>query len=270
MEFDAYNLSRAWLSVAVAAADNDDRLALYRTTLIEEFDHGVRLVATDANVLLKAWVPFLGFPDAHEPPLSDMPVSVAVCSDRDRRILGLMKYLAGVTKDTYDVVVDVEIVEGDHETQGTLEGFAASQIRMHASTRYDEAIESPLFEGVFPNWRPLWEGHVWTHTAIVGMSAHTIGKLGKLAGVWGKSNIEFLLGGKVGVIKVLLQHDGEYDGGLLVEGLVMPIALTSQVPESAEVAVEAQIEAFADALDDWLAQVTRMAEPEPEDPEPEE
>lgn len=275
MRFNAYILAKSWQSVALASADDDGRPALYRSTLIEEFEFGVRLVATDGYVLFRAWVPFEGREDEEQPPLSDLPVSVAVCADRDKRVLGLMKYLVSHTKDDKaetDVTVDVSIVEGDDQAKGTLEGLAGSQIRMHVTSAYDEAIESPVFEGAFPNWRPLWEGHLWTSTARFGLSAHTLTKLGKLSAIWSKSDVEFRLGGKVGVAKVLVNAPE-----VTVDGLVMPIRLVSEVPESDEVTVESEIAQFAEALDDWLADVLEPpmsgddddeAPPPPDDPPP--
>ena len=252
MRFNAHTLSKSWLSVAIAASDDDARPVLHRTTLVEEFDEGVRLVATDSYLLLKAWVPFADLDDdPDEPPIDELPTSVAICADRDKRVLALMKYLQTVTKDELEdthVRVDFEITKTDVES--TLEGIAPSAIRMHVSTRYDEAIESPVFEGVFPNWRPLMRGHVWTQTALFALGTLTITKLGKLSALWKHAAIEFKLGGKVGVARILVGDSG-------VEGLVMPVEMKSDVPESVEVTIESEVEEFAEALDDWLDDLLR-------------
>lgn len=267
MEFNAHTFAKSWLSVAVAAGDDKERPALHRTTLMEEYDDGVRLVSTDGYLLLRAWVPFLDRPpQIAEPPLDELPNSVAVCADKDGRVKSLMAYTLNQTRDEdNEVWLSTEIVQDDDDVQATLEGLAASRIKMQVLSRYAEAIESPIYEGTFPNWRPLFAGHVWHSTPIVGLSAYTIGKMAKLASLWGKASVEFLLGGKVGVTRINIVNTG--GDHVNVDGLVMPIRLATDVPESAEVAVESEIDDFRGALDAWLAATLQpTTDDDPADP----
>jgi hypothetical protein len=258
MRFNAWMLSRAWLSVALAQSDDDSRPALYRSTLIEVFDHGIRLVSTDSFLLLRAWVPSVDSDDVgdeNEPGLDVLPDDVAICADRDQRVLALMRYAQTLTKhdgDDTPVVVEMAFGEtGDDRPQGTLEGMAQSTVVFRLSDEYDERIETPIFEGVFPNWRPLWGGHKVLPTTFVGFGAHSIAKLGKLSALWNKAAIDFELGGTVGVSRIRIVAPDVF-----VSGLVMPTS-QAEVPPSGEVTAEAEAHEFAEALDDFLADVLR-------------
>lgn len=251
-EFNAWQLSRAWASVALAQGTDDARPALYRSTLIEMFDSGIRLVSTDSYVLLKAWVANEEFEGEPEPPVDELPVDVAICSDRDHRVLALMKYVQGITKqDGADSSISMKMGLGEatEGRQSTLEGLSQSTVWFHLTEQYDERIESPVFEGVFPNWRPLWAGHRWTPTSLVGFGANGILRLGKLSQLWDKAVIEFELGGSTGVSKINIVAPDVF-----VSGLVMPVSEPSKpVPPSPE----GEVHELAEALDDWISDVLR-------------
>jgi len=96
-------LARAWSAVAGAAATDKDRPALYRTTYLEQHLTGVRLTACDGYWSASAWVGDLVDPDDptsghHTAPKATAPPLVAVAVvDQDLRILGLMRYVVGLT-----------------------------------------------------------------------------------------------------------------------------------------------------------------------------
>lgn len=263
MDFNAWNFARSWASVALAQANDKSRPNLHRSTLIEIFPEGVRLVSTDGYVLLKAWVPT---DDGDEPePGSDvLPDDTALCADPDLRVLGLMKYAQQITKqDGDDTMVTITMGFGEmSETgrQGTLDGMTQASVWFRLGQEYDERIETPRFQGEFPNWRPLWFGHKWSPTSLVGFGADGILRLGKLSALWDKSTIEFALGGSNGVARVSIQAPN-----VNVDGLVMPVRLTGDrgpVPVSDEgLDVE-----YGDALDEFLASVL-AEEDEPVDDE---
>lgn len=256
--FNAWNLARSWASVALAQSEDDGRPVLYRTTLIETFETGIRLLSTDTFVLLKAWVPNTDHSDATEPLIEELPDDVAICRDLDHRVLGLMKYTQKITKeDGLDTPITMEFAVGtqDGSDHNTLEGLAASTVHFRITEKYDESIETPIFEGVYPNWRPLWDGHKWSPAASIGFGANGILRLGKLSGLWDKAVIQFELGGPVGVAKIKIEGPSDVN----VTGLVMPTGRPGEeaVPGSQEVEIEGEMREFSEAFDDWYTELLR-------------
>lgn len=268
LRFNAWNLARSWASVALAQSEDDGRPVLYRTTLIEMFETGIRLLSTDTFVLLKAWVPNVDNPDATEPLIEELPDSVAICRDLDHRVLGLMKYVQKITKDDgIDTRVTMEFAIGEQEgsEQNSLEGMSASTVHFRIVEKYDESIETPTFEGVFPNWRPLWFGHKWAPASTIGFGAHGILRLGNLSKLWDKATIQFELGGNVGVAKIKIEGPSDVN----VTGLVMPTGRPGEeqgdVPESNEAVIEGEMREFSEAFDDWYTELLRTEEVDDED-----
>lgn len=249
MHFNAWQLSRAWQSVALAQGDDDARPALYRTTLIEMYPEGIRLISTDGYILLKGWVPAADSLD-EEPGADVLPDDVAIASDRDQRVISLMKYAQQLCRhDGVDTPITIRFGFGEMSgEQGTIAGLTQTSVWFHLGHDYDERIETPQFEGQFPNWRPLWFGHRHQQTGYISFGAGGILRLGKLSNLWGKAAIEFSLGGSIGVAKVHIKASDVF-----VDGLVMPVEgarvdPTNPVPPSQE-GIDHE---YGDALDEFL------------------
>ena len=230
MNFNAWGLAKAWNSVAQAQSADKARPALYRTTLIEQYPQGVRLVATDSFVLLKAWVPDVDNAGAVEPDADTEPEASVVCMDRDRRVSGLMTYAmhqtAGDGPET-PMTMTLQLGTMRPGSQMELSGMAQSAVAFQFGYEYDERIESPIFDGAFPPWKGLWYAHEPAPTMAIAFGANALARLGKLSGVWGKASVRFILGGQVGVAKFTLDAPD-----VNVEGLAMPI--DTGVPASEE------------------------------------
>jgi hypothetical protein len=261
--FNAWNLARSWASVALAQGEDDGRPVLYRTTLIESFDSGIRLLSTDTFVLLKAWVPNIRHEDAPEPLVEELPREVAICRDLDHRVLGLMKYIQKITKDDGGdtrLTVEFAVGEPDEESaRNTLEGLAASTVHFRIVEKYDESIETPIFEGAYPNWRDLWANHVWSPAQSIGFGANGILRLGNLSKLWDKAVIHFELGGSVGVSKIRIDAGSDVN----VTGLVMPTKTAEtggEMPASEEARVDGDLREFSESFDEWYADLLRTEE----------
>lgn len=220
MIFNAHSLAKAWLSVALAQSDNKGRPALYRTTLLETFPTGVRLVSTDSFLILKAWVPTVMWKDSPEPQNDELPEEVAICRDVDMRVLGLMKYALKLTQgDGDDTTLRIKMGVGDAPAlEGQLDGLSEETVWFQFEEHYDERIEVKQFEGSFPEWRGVWFGHKWQTTGLVTFSANAFNRLGKLASLWGSAALRFHLGGQSGIAKVVVLAKG-----VNVSGLAMPL-----------------------------------------------
>lgn len=264
MEFNSWRLARAWNSVALAQSDDKNRPALFRTTLIEAYPEGVRLVATDSYILLKAWVPCHDYDAEDEPGRDVLPEFTTVCADRDRRVVDLMKYVQDKTKKNgADTPITMSLVVGSMRpgSQGELEGMVQQAVSFHLDHDYDERIETPIFDGAFPHWKDLWYAHVGKSTSMVTFGADGFLRLGKLSALWEKAAIRFVMGGAIGVAKFYIIAPD-----VNVEGLAMPVADSRVTVEDEAIAVvPASDEGFhaeyGDALDAFLAEVLKTEVP---------
>lgn len=169
MKFDAPTFARAWLSVAQASATKDDVSALSKTIAIEEFLHGVRLVATDRFILLTAWVPELrvaGSDDPYyaEPALDEAPDRTVIAADLDGRGKSLLGYVLSLAsrKDKYehgeipiDLTFDVRIKPGETEPE-TFEGLEPTYTVL--SVPDVERVYLAVVETTYPSWRNVTVG----------------------------------------------------------------------------------------------------------------
>lgn len=117
--FDATLLGKGWLSVAIASSTDKERPVLHRTVYVEHFPEGVRLLATDSYVFLRAWVPELDSENEPEPGLDEVPVSTAIAIDPDGRAVGFMRYALKLAKKMAQVheAVDITLSLGVPETE---------------------------------------------------------------------------------------------------------------------------------------------------------
>lgn len=179
LRFEAGHFARGWLSTELAASDDDARPALTGVH-IEFFARGVRLVATDSYMLLRAWVP-LG--DANEPGLDEAPDDTATALDPYGRGVGLMRHLLKLASGKDAPPVDVCIsVGGDPRDEPSLEGFERQFLIVDVPDQ--EILTLPLYEGPWPEWRSLWTAFEAESTTEIHFNPNLIvarlGKLGKL------------------------------------------------------------------------------------------
>lgn len=203
MKFDSHEFATAWLSVALASSDDADRAQLYRTVCVERFAHGVRLVATDSYLILRAWVPAEGNELEREPDLGDAPLTTAVVIDPDRRGQKLLKYAlqlwaradkadtaGGRAEYPTTIGLDLGVVfsEPDPDDEdGPLgqSSFVGMEARYAVLDLPDtERVKLPLYEGVFPSWRGLFAGGdgggELANVALAPTMMERLGKLGAL------------------------------------------------------------------------------------------
>lgn len=188
MRLPATDLARAWLSVAQASGTKDDVPALAKTVAIEEFDHGLRLVATDRHVLLSAWV------DADrdvrtEPAIDEAPNRTVIAADHDGRGKSLCGYIlslaarqddedAELDPMRADVIFDVRMPAGDDRGEMALEGLEPSYVVL--SVPDVERVYLRMVEDTFPDWRQLVLGFEPETTKAVALNPEITERLSKL------------------------------------------------------------------------------------------
>jgi hypothetical protein len=199
MIFDAGTLATAWLSVAQASSTDKLRPALCRTVLVEEYPHGVQLVATDSYMLLRSWVPFQGVDslslEAEPPELYEGPERSSVVMDPDGRGKQLLSWARSLANrcDEFDDRPELRVQVGvaEHSLSSAAQAFDGmdptwAKLKLDA----EEEVRLQLYEGEWPNWRSIIKGlePVETKSVALGPSImERLAKVSKLHGdrVWG-------------------------------------------------------------------------------------
>lgn len=231
MNFDAATLARAWLSVAQASGKDEEVPILDRTVAIEEFDAGVRLVATDRSALLHCWVPGLDDPEADAPGLADAPLRTVVATDPHGRAKGLLSWLLSeaTRKDAPPIIVDLTlaVVEPDD-----LESDAATFIGMDREWVVldypnHERLRLAAIEGKYPAWRTIDATFAPVSTRSVALNPEIVQRLAKLGKYHANAPLVWHFGGNDKVARVSVASGLGPGGGLEVHGFVMPVRLNA-------------------------------------------
>lgn len=227
MKFDAYQLSRVWLSVAIAQGEDAELPVLYRSTLVEWYPTGIRLVSTDGFILIRGWVSAGSADDIDrpEPPIARRPTSVTVVRDLDRRLAGLLGFLRKSTNGQPERKadpIDVVLHAGDRRANPatpTLSDDLAPEV-FTVEVPGEERLNLPTFDGAFPSWRQFFTGHVPSHVAQMGFGPSGILRLGALSKFWGAIPLHFTFGGDMRPVQVDLT-----DPTVAVHAIAMPARL---------------------------------------------
>jgi hypothetical protein len=234
MRFDAPPLARAWQSVALASGNDKTLPSLHRTVAIEEYVHGIRLVATDRFMLLTAWVPNIDTDTDTEPLLEEAPDRTVTAADVDHRGKSLLAYVVQLEKRASlasepfndlecEVVFDVRLPAGHTGTDATLEGMEPTFTVF--SVPDVEKVYLPVVEATYPDWRTLLDGFVSEKTDTIGLALERLTRLGKLA-TWNPGHLAWKFGGSERAAYVDLPMSDPH-----VTGIVMPVRwVTDQDP----------------------------------------
>lgn len=222
MIFDAKDLARGWLSVALASGKDSGRPALDRTVCIETFATGVRLAATDSYVLLHSWVPSVERSAAWEvaePSLDESPHRTVVAMDPHGRGAVLLTHLLklATAKDAPPIEVRLNIgVSLDDDGPPSLEGMSAEAVLLEHPDH--ERLRLGVYEGAFPNWRKVTAGFEPASTSALALNPEIIGRLAKLDKYHAGRPLRWRFGGenRMALVEVA-------DGEPAVAGAAMPV-----------------------------------------------
>ena len=223
--FDGRTLARGWLSVALAYRKDEDRPALDRTILIEEFEHGVRLTATDSYVLLYTWVPSIDGELEAPASFDEAPVAVAVARDPDGRGKGFLGYALGLAiaaeqaNELATIEVDLRLLEIDPGQDDAALGFEGMEARFVVMEMADrERLQLPTYEADYPAWRPLVAAFKPKRTTDIGLNPEVIGRLAKLGKLHAETPIVWTFGGETAMARLDLPRSDPR-----ISGVVMPV-----------------------------------------------
>lgn len=186
--FDATLLARGWLSVAIASSKDAERPVLHRTVYVEHFPEGVRLLAADSFVFLRAWVPNTEHENDPEPGLDEIPVSTAIAIDSDARAVGFLKYAlkraheAAQYHESVEVTMNLGVV--DQTASIGTPSFGGMESKWVVLEMADvERVRLLCCEGVWPNWRLLGAGYSAEKTETIALAPDRLIQVAKLAKV---------------------------------------------------------------------------------------
>lgn len=243
LRFDAALLARGWLSVQQAAG-TDPKGRFYRAVNVEFYEAGVRLTATDTEVLLTAWVPRLDHEEDTPPALEQLPRAAVTALDHGQRAKGMFRYAypLAVDEDLMDpLTIEVSLEKSENETQGQLpfEDLEGELLvfDLPGMERQRLAVDG----AAMPNWRSLLTGHSRKRTTAISLAPPIIKRLAEL-GNWNVGALVWEFGGINGAARL-----GIGEGPVTVEGLVMPVRWEPLIEDEQRAEVEA-------AMDDGLAQ----------------
>ena len=189
MRFDGPTLARGWLAVAQAfATDKKAPSQIYKTVVIEEYDDGVRLIATDMRVLLTTWVPDDYYTTA-EPGIDVAPTRTTIANDSDglaRQIMGHALSLANrIPEDDYtpgqvelSIEFDVRLPAGE---QPTLEGMEPTFVRLKIPDEMEVFLPVVEVEAIQTEaWRKITAAHVPLQTHEIQLNPELLERIGKV------------------------------------------------------------------------------------------
>lgn len=228
-EFDAETFCRAWLSVAVAAAEDQGRPTLHRTVAIERWETGVRLTSCDSFILWTAFVPAYGVDLDEQPEWAELPDEdqVVIASDEDWRIRDLLKYAfkTVTAKDAAPMHLSLDVGSGVLE-EGQFPGTERDQVLVSfpADALIGEKVAVSSIDGHFPAWRSLFPtdkgrrkiGELW-------LNPHLVDRIAEVKRWYGQTQVWTFHGpDKAITIEPVKPDDGPVRAPLA--GLLMPVA----------------------------------------------
>lgn len=199
VSFDGAILSRAFLAVQIAAADDDHRPVLHRAVRVEHFTgRGARLIATDGYWVATCWVPELD-EVADEPDPWELPDHAATISDGEWRLRDLMKHVARLTRDRDGYVpgsVEVHVVldEPHYDPDAPTLSIDLAPNRALVELPGKERVYVHQIDADYPDWRSMWariERSTGESPAAHRFSAWMLDRFAKVAHAAGGDAITF-------------------------------------------------------------------------------
>lgn len=210
---DSWVLSHAWLNAWQATGDDDIQLELYKTILVEVFDHGVQLICCDGRLVLGTFAPVVDTWAPHPEP-SDAPLDSYVVMDHGQRGVALLKYVMREARDAikndYPIPeLEVSVVTAERPSEPTL-GAELDRLYVVIETER-ERVAMTVFGGEFPNWRKLLSGHVPEPAGSLAIRIPDFERLGKLQDF---GAVRFIPHGSSGMIYIEAADEALLFGGL--------------------------------------------------------
>jgi hypothetical protein len=206
LTFDTQAFARAWLTVATAGSEDEQRWTLYRSVSIELEDDGVRLSSMDGYRVLTTWVgthndmPGMG--------LDEVPSGEScILSDADWRLRDLLRYALKVVTAKDASQLPISVVFGPLPLEdGQLPGTEPSgAIFSFPADRPGESVAIRALDGgEWPDYRNVLRPKVEAAKRM-GIAPWVLSKLGSIDKWWGGEGagiLRFEFAGPMGLVRI--------------------------------------------------------------------
>lgn len=233
--FEATALARAWLSVALGASTNaKDPPFIYRAVAIEAFDTGVRLVATDRSMVLTSWVPAIDLDVARSlpPTFDEAPKETIIAMDTGARAAGLLGYALELGADeerAEPLQLGLSVGPAPEPETGALAMPGMDRDTLGLEVPGREMVRIDLYEGDWPDWRPLLYRFAAKRTTGIALAPAMMGRLAKLKAWQPETPLVCEFGGSNKPIRVRIG-----DALFGVDGVVLPARWAFDVDDLTE------------------------------------
>lgn len=208
-------LANAWLNVALASSDDENRPILWRSVLVETFKTGLQLIATDSYLLLGCYVPFPRHDLTPPPGLDEKPNETVIAVDPAGRMTSLMRHVHKEAVKAEEAGEDYEVRLAARSIESTATPTldpSLDRLRFTVQTD-DERLSLPIYEAEYPNWRSLVAKPNTVATEDVALSIDILARLGRIRGA---SHLQFTFDGPLGLTRIETPGSESYlFGGLI-------------------------------------------------------
>lgn len=255
MIFDAAEFATGFLSVAQAFAKDKLRPQLNRTVLVEEYRHGVRLVAVDGFLLLTSWVRYMGAdgldPATAEPGLDELPERQSVVHDPDGRGRQLLHWARNLAarRDKEDeerpkLRVEIGMLDGPGVSVAAqaFEGLEPKWCRFKLDA--EEEVRIQLYEGDYIDWRQIVAAVEYGEAEQFLLPSWVLEQIAKVAGLHSDHPWRWSMsGGDEDPMRIELQFASPS-----VWGCVMPAGMNRDSDPDGEVEGQQSTDGLAEVI----------------------
>lgn len=182
----------AWRNAFLAASDDDDRPALYRTVCVEWYDDGLRFVSTDSYVIVASYAHGDRWADGpvQAPDHDEAPTGAVVAVAADKLMADFLKHRAAEVKaynramnegtplPEVDITFSIGTIDEPNTGQQRLD-LGEDNRRLIVSCE-SERIALPIYDGEFPTWRKILDGYRPAPRAKVAARPDILRRIGQL------------------------------------------------------------------------------------------
>lgn len=242
MMFDAQQIARGWLAVALASAKDAALPVLSRTVFVESFAEGVRLVATDSVVLLHAFVPDVEHENDPGPGLDEVPIATAIAMDPHGRACGFLAHALKLANaaatdggEPIEIRLRLDVADAGGQAQQQFAGLEARYVVLEQPDH--ERLKLRTCDGTFPAWRTVVSSFTPELATQLAFAPGVAGQIARIGNFHPYARLGLTFGGE----NRACQLDA-VDSDPHVAGLVMPCRwdLARNRPRVDDVAAEAE------------------------------
>ena len=225
---DPLSTAYAWAAVRLAASNDPNRPAMYRTVEIGQYPTGNLYTCVDGYSLLQAWVPDLEWPWAPQPDTDEAPTAVIAAQDPDNVALDMIRRIRSHKPAELEPGTFLRFRDQRSQPDATQQRLTPEMSPKELVLDFaagEQTVAIPVNEHLFPDWRhivaELGERGPTASIAYSDVILSTVSKLAKMLGC--PVQFEFGAGVDAAARIVLLEPKLDEAISLELSGFVMPV-----------------------------------------------